>query len=161
MVCLRLVERLSGGNFRDDGFIPKFGGLRFCGFRSGLLLCIVIKNHRAVLRAHIVALAIERGRVVNSEKDIRQRAKRDDLRVESDLHDLRMATGAAAHFPIRRIQCMAAHIAAFHAQYAFYILKNGLYTPKTAASEGGSFCGGRVGFLQFHALYNRQADKLF
>jgi len=68
----------------DDGH--SFGSL-FFGKRH---------DARAVLRADVIALPIELGRVMDGEEDLKKRFVGDDGRVKLDFHHLGVTGGAAA-----------------------------------------------------------------
>ncbi len=97
----------------DDGVRPDMGGAQLGDqrLRDGGLFRIVREDDRAVLCAHIVALAIERGRVVDGEKRVEQGAVVDDRRIEMHLYDFRMPGGAVADAGVIRLVLMPAGIA--------------------------------------------------
>ena len=74
MIILGDVEILDRFHFCNDGAVPDSLGIQLADglFGNGLLLWGVIENCRAVLCAHIRALAIQCGWVVNGEEDIQQ-----------------------------------------------------------------------------------------
>ena len=63
----------------------------------------VVVDAAAVLRADVVALAVERGRVVHDEEDLQDLAQRDLGRIEFQLDHLRMAGAAGADLLVARI----------------------------------------------------------
>ena len=66
------VELVNGGYFCNDGTAPDLLGIQIADEILGnfLLLRRVIKNGRAVLRANIPALTVQRGGVMDGEEDI-------------------------------------------------------------------------------------------
>ena len=62
---------------------------------ESLLFRRVIEDRRAVLRAGVGALAVERRWIVEVEEDVEQFAEREDFRIEGDLHDFGVSGGAA------------------------------------------------------------------
>ena len=74
MIILGDVEILDRFHFCNDGAVPDSLGIQLAGglLGNGLLLWGVVENCRAVLRAHIRALTVQRGWVVNGEEDIQQ-----------------------------------------------------------------------------------------
>jgi hypothetical protein len=65
--------------------------------RGGALLVGGEVDAAAVLRADVVALAVQRGRVVDHEEDFEHLACADERRVVFELHHLVAAGGAGAH----------------------------------------------------------------
>lgn len=61
-----------------------------------------VVDARLVLRPHVVALAVKRGRVVQREEDVEDGLKVDDRRVEVDGDDLVVPRVAAADVLVRR-----------------------------------------------------------
>ena len=75
--------------------------------RRAPLLLIVIENRRAVLRAHVPALTIERRRIVKCEEDAEEIAVGDLVRVEFHLNDFRVPGRAGAHGLICGVGCVS------------------------------------------------------
>ena len=76
------------------------------------LLLFVGKNRRAVLRADIVALTIERRRIVGREEYCKQSRKaRSGVRIELNLDHFGMTRAAAANLFVGGFLCAAAGIA--------------------------------------------------
>ncbi len=94
-----VVKELFCSQFSDDFFSFRF--LRFVGVEDG----------RTVLGTDIRALAVERGWVVDGEKDVQKVRKGDDGRVEGDLHGLGMTRGAAADLFVSGVWAFAARVA--------------------------------------------------
>ncbi len=68
------VELVERGHLGHDGVVPNACCADLLDDLLGdlLLLLIVIEDGRAVLRAHVRALAVERGRVVDGKEDRQQ-----------------------------------------------------------------------------------------
>src|SRR5207247_692599 len=79
------------------------------------LLGAVVEDRRAVLRARIGPLAVERGGVVEREEHLEQLAVGDDCGIEGDLHDLRVPRRAGAHRFVARMGHVPARVARRHA----------------------------------------------
>jgi hypothetical protein len=67
------------------------------------LLRAVGEDHRTVLAADVVALAVQGGRVVDGEKGRQQRAVVDHGGIEADLDYLGMAGSAGAYAAVIRL----------------------------------------------------------
>src|SRR5439155_11013533 len=107
--------------------------------RHGLLLRRVIEDGRAVLRADVPTLTVQRGRVVNREEDVEQVVERYDGGVEGDLDDLGVARGAGADFLVRRVRDAPAGVARLHLLDALQILEGRLEAPEAPAGQSSDF----------------------
>ena len=105
----------------------------------------------AVLRAHVVALAVERGRVVGAEEDLEDLAHADHLRIERELHHLRMAGLARADLLIGGRRHLAVGIAALHVGHAAHAVENGFRAPETTTTQSNGF--NLRNLLIFHNIY--------
>ena len=76
------------------------------------LLCRMRVNHRTVLRAHIIALTIERGRIMDSEKNLEDVAIVDDSAIKLYAYYFRMTGVALADLFIGWIGYAAVSVAA-------------------------------------------------
>ena len=153
MVALGLVEFRQRGNLRHDGRTElSLRGL--LGLLGGDTLSVaVIENHRAILRAGVSPLPVERGRIMRRPEDIQQTLERELLRVELDLRHLRVAGGAGANVFVGRVLLFAARVAARHGLHAVEPLKHRFGTPETAAAQRGQFRRIRgFGFVRVHFL---------
>jgi len=74
-------------------------------------------------------------------KKISRSAVRYDVRVEGQLHDLRVAGRAGTHLPVGRIRDVTAGVAGHHVLDAVDLLVDRLEAPETAAAEGCLRCG--------------------
>ncbi|MCY1556370.1 hypothetical protein D9M68_931100 [compost metagenome] len=89
----------------------------------------------AVLRAHVVALAVGRGRIVDHEEDLQDLACADDGRVVFELHDFVAAGAAGAHVFITRSFGLAVAVAGLDVGDAAHLFVDGLGAPEAAAAE--------------------------
>ena len=97
--------------------------------------------HGAVLGADVVALAIERGRVVNGEEGLQQGAIVDQFGIEAHLHYLGMPRGAAAYPAVIGILQCSAGIARNERLDADELIERGFEAPEAAAAQCGNFGG--------------------
>ncbi len=105
------------------------------GARLGLLFGIFNKQGRAVLCADIIALPIELRRIMSGEMNVEDVGVADECWIISHPDRLRMASIAAAHLLVSRIDNAAADIAALNRDHPGQALKHRLNTPETAASD--------------------------
>ena len=75
------------------------------------LLGRVVEDGAAVLRAAVVALPVERRRVVQREEDVEQPLEGHRGRLERDAHGLGVARRALAHLAVLRVLRAAANVA--------------------------------------------------
>lgn len=141
VIVLSRVERVNGRNFGHNRVIPELGSGDVGDFVLGdsFLLRRVIEDGRAVLCAHVIALAIERRRVMDGEEHVEQIGKAHDLWIERDLDDLRVAGRAIADGLVSGIGNMPTGIAGDHIRDTLELIVDGFQTPETAPGEGGDF----------------------
>ena len=139
MIIFSRIEGLERRKLCDDGVEEElFGGkLRDNFFRLSLLLSGGVENSRAVLGAHICALAVERGRVVDGEEDVQNISKRDGGGVEGDSDHLGMPCGAAANLFIGGVRTFAAGIARDNVCDAPDLVIDRFEAPETSAGKHG------------------------
>ncbi len=132
------APELAGG---DDLGHNRLGKLRLSRFarRASFhqLLRRVVENGRAVLRAHIGTLPVERGRVVIAPEDIEQVVIADYMRVEGDLDNFCMACAIGADVFIGWIFCVPAHVADLGRLHSSQAAKRSLHAPKAAGTKTG------------------------
>lgn len=137
MVALGGVERVEGRELGHDGVFPQPGSvrflLRFLGARP--LLVVVVEDYRAVLRADVGPLAVQRGGVVGAPEYLEQVVEGNDGGVKGNLDGFRMTGRARANLSIGRIFRVAAGIAGYHATHAFDVQKHRLGAPETPGSK--------------------------
>ena len=92
-------------------------------------------DHRAVLRSDVVALAIERRRVVDREKHPEQVGVRQHGRIELDAHDFGVAGVSAAHLVVGRVRRSSAGVAGFDRHDALELVEDRFEAPETSSAE--------------------------
>ena len=100
-------------HFGDDRRAVRLARLDLADHVLGHLLLRVAGgvDAAAVLGADVVALAVQRGRVVHDEEDLQHLAQRDLRRVELDLDHLGVAGAAAADLLVGRVERLAVAVA--------------------------------------------------
>ena len=93
------------------------------------------ENYRAVLRAPIRTLPVERGRVVCRQEHFHQLAVTDHRRVEGDPNDLRVPGAAAAHGFVTRVRNGAAGVPGFHLLDPVEELEHSFEAPEATAAD--------------------------
>src|SRR5205809_5317514 len=98
VVLFRLVELGQRLQRSHDRFAEGLGSIELFNktFRLPLLFVVGIENSGAILRADVIALAIERRRIMGREENGEQVLEGDLARIEFDLDDFRMSGEAAA-----------------------------------------------------------------
>src|SRR2546421_1706134 len=141
MVLLRRVERPERLELGHNRIVPHLAGpkLGHDALRRRLLLGRMVENRRAVLRAHVAALTVQRRRVVNREEHVQQLVERHDGGIEADLHDLGVTGGAGAHVLVRRVGHTTPRIAGLDLLHALQLLERGFEAPEAPAGEGRDF----------------------
>jgi len=104
--------------------------------RHLLLLGRAEVNAASVLGAPVIALGIERGRVVDHKENFQKFTRADVCRVIHQLHHLDMASLATAHLLVARVNRLAVAVARFHIQHTFDAHKHGFRAPEAATTEG-------------------------
>jgi hypothetical protein len=81
---------LQGG---DNWTWPGARRVEFGNHLFGFMMLVFrgVEDHRAILRAHVVALAVQRGGIMNGKENFEQVAIAQLARIESDPHHLGMA----------------------------------------------------------------------
>ena len=92
MLGLRFPERPRGRHLGHDLPRPETGGLDVGDrlLRDASLLVVQIEDRRAIARSDVVALPVERRRVVDLEEELEQIPVRGLLGIEADLDRLRV-----------------------------------------------------------------------
>jgi hypothetical protein len=123
----------------DDGFGKEILGTDLFddGFSLGFLPRGGEEYGRTVLGAHIRALAVKGGRVVDGEEDVQQIRVGDEGRVEGDLHSLGMARGAAANLFIGGRRAFTARVARDDVCDPFDLVKDRFEAPEASTGENG------------------------
>jgi len=143
VVLLRRVECAEGGHLGDDRTRPDPFGVQLGDQVAGdlLLLRRVVEDHRAVLRPHVVALAIQGGRIVNAEEHLQNLAVADLARVEAHLHHFGMASPPAADLLVGRVGHVAPRVARNYVGNALQLVVHRLEAPEAPSAEGGDARG--------------------
>src|SRR5690349_8930690 len=98
----------------------------------------MIKDGGAILGAHIGALAIEGGGIMDREEHIQQVAIGKNRRIKGDPYDFRVTGVPVAYGPIGGVLYVSAGITGLYALHTLEFIKNGLQTPETSP---GQCCG--------------------
>ncbi len=144
MVVFGAVEVGVRGDLCDDGGIPNMLRSDFLDLvlRLLFLLGVAGEDDRAVLRAFIRALAVERGGVADGEQDLQQVAVGDDLGVEDDVDGFGVAGVTFLDLLVTGVFPLSTRIARFDAFHAFELFEDGFHAPKTSGSEGRGLLAG-------------------
>ena len=113
----------------------------------------MVKNGRAVLAADVVALTVERGRVVDYEEDFQQVAVTEQFRIEGDTHHFRVSGVATAHCFIGRIGALTTHVSGLHAFHTAQPVVHRFQAPETTSRQ-------RRNFLAFLSLFHDRPPPL-
>src|ERR671915_614103 len=134
---LGLPEFAGRRDLRHDTAWPQAGGVDIVDCPECLVTLRLgdIEDLRAVRSSDIVALAIQRGRVVNLEENLQKVAIADALRVELDLDGL----GVRSMVAIGRVRHIAARVSYTCADYAGQLADQVLHAPEATASKHGTF----------------------
>src|SRR5207302_3444223 len=95
----------------------------------------MIKNHRAILRAYIGTLSIQRGRIVVRPKNIEQLLVADSGSIEFHLNNLGVAGLVAANIFVARILFVPACIPYGGRAHAIKLAESLFHAPKTPRPE--------------------------
>ena len=140
MVALSRVKNTDRGYLGDDFTIVNFLVELVLVLNGDFLLLVVfVKDRRSVLGALVVALLVERRRVVGLPVDFQQLGKRDDLGIKLDLNDLSMARRPRADFLIGRILGLATGVTRDDLFNPFDPLKYSFGAPEASAAKGCFF----------------------
>lgn len=131
VIVFRRIKRRRGLQPGDDGRRVVAGQVRQLSFRRLTLFFVVVKQYRRVLRADVVALAVEGGGVVQREEGAQQGVVIDLGRVVADLHRFHVAAAAAADFLVTGVGAGAAGIAGNGAVDAGQAVVGAFDAPKT------------------------------
>lgn len=106
-------------------------------FGRRFLLVIVIKDGGAILAAHIRALTVKRGWIVEVEKDVQQVFIGDPVGVKGQMDGFGMTGGIAANFAVGGVVRMPAGVAYFGINNTVLFAKACFYTPEATGGESG------------------------
>src|SRR5690349_5864094 len=95
----------------------------------------MVEDDRPILGSHVVALAVQRGGVVDVEENSQKVRVAQSLRVESNTNDFRVARVPRANVLVGRVDLGPAGVARLDRDDAFQLLENRLGAPKASTSE--------------------------
>lgn len=98
---------------------------------------VVVEDDGAVLGAHVRALSVEGGGVVDGEKDLQEILVADEVGIVGDLNDFGVAGTSAGHFAVGGVGGVAALVAGHHVGDAFEFFEEGFEAPEAASAKGG------------------------
>src|SRR6476661_9376231 len=105
------------------------------GLGLALLLVVAVVDPAAVLRADVVALAVQRGGVVHDEEDLQDLPRADLRRVVGELHHLVVAGAAGAHLLVAGVVERAVGIARLDVGHSAHVHVDGFGAPEAAATQ--------------------------
>ena len=126
-------RRHFGGDGGAEHFVLRH--LANHGVGHFAMLGPIVVDAAAVLRSHIVALAVQGGRVVGVEEDFQDFLQADFVSIERQAHNLGMACVALADLLVSGIDGVAIGVATFHVGNAAHTVKHRLGAPKTTTTE--------------------------
>jgi hypothetical protein len=134
---LGLPEFTGGRDLRHNTAWSQAGGVDIVDRPQCLLTLRLedIENLRAVRSPDIVALAMQRGRIVNPEEELQEVAIADALRVELDLDGL----GVRPMVAIGRVRHIAARVSDTCVDYAGQLTDQVLHAPEATSGKHGTF----------------------
>ncbi len=137
VVILGGEEGLEGQHLGDDRVRPEAFIRKFVddGIGGGGLFGQGGEDGGAVLRAHVAALAVEGGGVVDGEEDVQDIGVGDLRGVEGDAHHLGVPGVPGAHLLVGGVGGVAAGIAGDDIGDASHLVEDGFEAPETAAGE--------------------------
>ncbi len=129
-----VVER---HDLRDDRLPEHLLALQFADHveRRVALRVRMGEHDRTVLRADVVALPVQLGRIVRREEDLEDLAIADACRIECHVDDFRVARIALADVAIAGIARMAARVARLDGRHAVDVEKHRLRAPKATTPK--------------------------
>src|ERR1035437_1066528 len=144
VVFLGRPERIQRHDLGDDRIVPHLRGRERRDRLAGhsLLLRRFVEDRRAVLRALVAALPIERGGIVDREEHVEQVSVAHDLGVERDADNLGVSRRAAADLLVRGARAGSAGVPALHGPNTLELEVHGFETPEAPAGERGLFARG-------------------
>src|ERR671912_98689 len=161
VLVLRLgdPEFAGGRDLRHDPAWPQAGGVDIvdCPECPGTLRLGDIEDLRAIRASDIVALTIQRGRIVDLEEELQKVAIAGTCRVELDLDGL----GVRSMVAIRRVRHIPARVPDPCVDYAGQLANQVLHAPEAAARKDGTFklaCHERSSLSTVDALITPEAQ---
>src|SRR5882672_9647270 len=142
VIVLRAVVHRRRQHLRHDLVVVVRRDLRHRLAGNLLLLRRVGEDHRSILRAHVIALAIELGRVVHHEKNFEDLPIRDAGRIELDAHYFGVTGVAVAYLAVVRAINVAAGVTRLDVNHALEFFVHRFQAPETTAAEGRELIAG-------------------
>lgn len=128
------VKRFKGDDLGHNRVVPVLLGAITGRFKDDSLRVVLIHHRRSILCADVGTLTIERGRIVDEEKDIEKYLGWKNVRIKLYPHYFGVASSAACN-PVVVGCAVAAGIATLHERHAFQATKHCVDTPKAAATK--------------------------
>ena len=128
----------SAGAFDGgDCLLTRVIGVPAFDCRLGLAALALARqeDRAAILRANVVALAVELGRIVGAQEHVEQVGERNDVGIEGDLDRFGMAGPAAADLLVGGIGLVAADVPALDVLNADDVVHHRLGAPEAAAGQ--------------------------
>ena len=139
MIILRRIKNLQRHNLRHDRLPNDLRRIHLRLLRDLLLFLARVQNDRPILRPHIIALTVQRRRIMRIPEQINHIPKRDQSRIIIDANHLSMPRVPIANLLVRRVLHMPARVAAHHLLHPLQHLILGLNTPKTSPAHNRRF----------------------
>lgn len=131
----RSVELGKPGDDRDNRLVP-MRLIPLNGGTEGLFLRRVCVEHRGtILRADVVPLPVQRGRIVGDKKHIEDYVPANDALVKSHRNHLGVACRSVTDVVIIGVAYMATGIAGDHLRDTTGLLIQSVQTPETTSTE--------------------------
>src|SRR4030095_14001538 len=121
MMRLRSVIVRRGEQLSHDRLAPMRLRLAYDVLSDAALFIRMIKNYRSILSARVVALSIQRRRIVYDEKYFEQLTIRNLLWIELETNHFGMARGPIAHGGIGRFRDITTRITGLDVNDALYL----------------------------------------
>lgn len=139
VIVISLIEFRGLLDEGDDGVLKDFSGGLHGFFGSGLLGVAVVENDGSVLRAHIRALAIQGGRIVQIPEPIEDVVGGDFFGIKHQLNNFHVTGILCADLSIGGVGDEASHVAGDGGMDAIKLLVNSFHAPEAATSKGNCF----------------------
>src|SRR5262245_30372645 len=139
VVLLGAVEGTGGDDLGHDGPLEAVlrGEPRDRRLGRGLLRGGMVEDRRAVLLAHVRALAVRGRGIVVRPEHVQEILVFHAGRIIRDLHRLRVAGAVGAHVLVRRIRRAPSGIADLRRDDTLDLAKRGLDAPETSGGDRG------------------------
>src|SRR5208337_4901843 len=144
VIALGGIKRGSRLDSSDDRVLESPLLLQFVDHvqRPLVLLLVAVKNDRPILLADVVALPVERGRIVHRKEDFQQVFVADNGWVESNLRYFNVPGLASAHLLVAWVLNVPAHVARDNALHTLQLVERSVHAPEASATEDRCLCHG-------------------